>query len=268
MGAEQDDAYAARRAELDQRFAALPMAGGPAYWQAIETPTSATSATALPLEVLGRCLRERLAAGERDESGRIFAAIVRRVQVRVAAWAHRLAQQAPAERAEALAQDLEQECYLALWRELIAEDDTFLLELFPHALDRIQRHTAHAVMEREGLWRRPGVQTPTRVPHAETERLDRPERNEEISPVSAQIFDSAAEDAFERVELENDIRTLLDTLPSEGRNLLYDYFWRELEQDEIARHLGVTDRTVRSRLKRLYDELRRRLTEPQEDANG
>ena len=265
MGVEQDDEYAARRAELDQRFAALPTAGGPAYWQAIETPAPDA---ALPLEVLGRCLRERWAAGEQDDSGRVFAAIVHRVQVRVIAWARGLARQAPQGRAEALAEDLQQECYLALWSELASEDETFLLERFVHALDRIQRHTAHAMMEREGLWRRPGVQRPTRIPHSETERLDAPSRYEESIPANQRLLDTSAEDAFERVELESDIQALLDTLPPNERDLLYDYFWREMEQDEVAQKLGVTDRTVRVWLKRLYAELRRLLEEPQEGGNG
>lgn len=265
MGVEQDDEYAARRAGLDQRFAALPAAGDSAYWQAIETPAPEA---ALPLEVLGRCLRERWAAGARADSERVFAAILSQVQTRVIAWARGLARQAPQGRAEALAEDLEQDCYFALWSELASEDETFLLERFVHALDRIQRHTAHATMEHEGIWQRPGVQRPKRVPRSETERLDAPSRDEESIPANQRLLDSSAEDAFARVELESDIQALLDTLSPNERDLLYDYFWREMQQDEVAQKLGVTDRTVRVWLKRLYAELRRLLEEPQEGGNG
>lgn len=265
MGVEQDDAYAARRAELDRRFSALPPADSPAYWQAIETVDPAGT---LPLEVLGRCFRERWMAGVRADSERVYATIVKRVQARVAAWARGLAWHAPPGQQEALAEELAQECYLALWEELADPNDSFLLERFPHSLDRIQRHTAHAIMEREGLWRRRGVQKPTRVPRTETKRLDASGRDEESAPANDRIFDVKAEDAFERIELESDVQALLDSLSPEDRDLLYYCFWCDMQRDEVARQLGVTDRTVRSRLSRIYAELRRLLEESQEDGNG
>lgn len=265
MGVEQDDAYAARRAELDRRFSALPPAESPAYWQAIETHDPAG---ALPLEVLGRCFRERWAAGARADSEHVYTAIGKRVQARVVAWARSLARQAPQGQQATLAEDLAQECYVALWDELADANDSFLLEGFVHSLDRIQRHTAHAIMEREGLWRRHGVQKPTRVPRTETERLDAPGRDEESTPANDRIFDVGAEDAFERVELESDVRALLDSLPPEDRDLLYYCYWCDIQRDEVARQLGVTDRTVRNRLSRIYAVLRRLLDESQEDGNG
>jgi RNA polymerase sigma factor (sigma-70 family) len=260
VGAEQDDEYAARRAGLDSQFRALPLAGSAAYWQAV--------AEALPLEVLVRCFRDRRAAGAADDAERVYVAMLGRVQQQVAAWANGISRHAPKERAQALAYDLEQECFLALWRELCAQGDTFLAERFVHKLTRIEQHTAHQVMEREGLWQRPGVRKPTRVPGAETERLDTPRHDEESVPVGARLFDAKAEDAFARAELESDIQTVLDSLTAEDRALVYDRYWDDQPPDEIARRLGVTDRTVRNRLARIYAELRRLLGEPQEDANG
>ena len=260
MGAEQDDEYATRRAGLDHQFHSLPQAGSAAYWQAVTA--------ALPLEVLVRCFRDRRAAGAPADAERIFDAMLRRVQRQVAAWAHGISLCAPKERAQALANDLEQECFVALWRELCAEGNTFLAERFVHKLTRIEQHTAHQVMEREGLWQRPGVRTPTRVPGADTERLDTPRHDEESVPLGARLFDAKAEDAFERAELETDIQAVLDALTVEDRALVYDRYWDDQSPDEIARRLGVTDRTVRNRLARIYAELRRLLGEPQEDANG
>lgn len=260
MGAEQDDEYAERRAGLDSQFRALPLAGSAAYWQAVRG--------ALPLEVLVRCFRDRRAAGALDDAERIYETILGRVQRQVAAWAHSIAGHAPQEHARELAYDLEQECYAALWRELCAGSDTFLAERFVHKLTRIEQHSAHQVMEREGLWKRPGVRTPTRVPGADIERLDTPRHDEESVPVGARLFDAKAEDAFALAELESDIQAVLDTLAAADRALVYDRYWDDLPPDEIARRLGVTDRTVRNRLARIYAELRRLLGEPQEDANG
>jgi hypothetical protein len=53
VGAEQEDYYAARRAELERQFQALPTANSAEYWQRIEAPRE----TALPPEVLCRGLR-------------------------------------------------------------------------------------------------------------------------------------------------------------------------------------------------------------------
>ncbi len=265
MGAERDDEYAARRAELDGQFHTLPPAGSAAYWQAITTDVAAE---ALPLEVLVRCYRERWTAGARGDTDRIYEAIVGRVQERVGRWAHHIARQAPKSRAETLAGDLEEECYIALWQELRTQDNTFLAENFLHKLTRIEQHTAHQVMETEGLWQRSGVQSPTRVPSAEIERLEPPRRDEESVPIGDRLYDASADDAFERVELENDIEALLDMLASEDRALVYDRYWSDLSTLEVADQLGVTDRTVRNRLARIYAELRRLLGESQEDATG
>lgn len=264
MGAEQDDAYAARRAELDERFHALPPAGSPAYWRVIE---SDVATDALPLEVLVRCFQERSRAGVREDCARIFAVMVGRIQARTGAWARHIARQAPAARVDALADDLEQECYLALWRELSTEDDTFLAERFLHMLTRIEQHTAHHLMEREGIWRRAGVRTPTRIPGAATDRLEA-RRDEEQTPLSERLYDADAEEAFERIELERDVQALVESLPPDARSLLYDCFWTDLDRDEVAARYGVTDRTVRKRLAAIYAELRRLIAESQEDAHG
>lgn len=265
MGAEQDDEYAKRRAELDRQFRALPLAGSAAYWQATEAEDAAA---ALPLEVLVRCFRERWAAGASADAKRIYAAMLGRVQNRVAIWAQSIARHAPRERANELADDLEQECFFALWRELCADGDTFLAERFVHKLTRIEQHSAHQVMEREGLWRRGGVVKPTRIPSAETERLEVPPHGEESVPAGARLYDSKAEDAFARADLESDIQAALDTLSAEDRALVYDRYWNDQTQDQIATSLGVTDKTVRNRLARIYAELRRLLGTPEEDANG
>lgn len=265
VGAEQDDAYAARRTELDRQFRALPPTSSPAYWAAVETDVAAE---ALPLEVLVRCFRERWTAGDRDAANRVYSAVIGRIQSAVGIWANRVAHYAPADRVMSLAQELEQECYVAVWRELWEREDTFLAERFKFKLERIEQHTAHLVMEREGYWRRSGVQSPTRVPRSGTDRLEAARGDEERTPLKERLYDPLSDEAFERVELESDIRALLGILAPEDSALLYDRYWGDLTTGEIANRLGVTDRTVRNHLTRIYAELHRLIRESQEDANG
>ena len=60
MDNNQDDVYAARRAELEAQFQALPPTGSGDYWRRIEEPDAERR---LPLEVLAHCCRERNATG-------------------------------------------------------------------------------------------------------------------------------------------------------------------------------------------------------------
>ena len=69
MDNNQDDVYAARRAELEAQFQALPPTGSSDYWRRIE---ESDAERRLPLEVLARCCRERYAAGVTDDANRIF----------------------------------------------------------------------------------------------------------------------------------------------------------------------------------------------------
>jgi RNA polymerase sigma factor (sigma-70 family) len=257
VGDERVDAYAARRAELDERFHALPPVGTEGYWRHIE---QAPAEEALPLEVLTRCIRERVAAGQHGDAQRIFAAIMGRIQQRTAIWAWRIASQARGGMAHELKDELQQECYLKLWQELTDEGPTFLMENALHALTRIEQHVAHDVMERAGEWQRPGVDRPNRVPRSDMESADAlAEREEDGRKVPLEISDTTAGDAFERVEWASDLLDALRELSAEMRSLIYDSFVRELTQEDIARKWNVTDRTVRNRLKQSLEHLRVRL---------
>ncbi|MGH2517694.1 MAG: RNA polymerase sigma factor [Ktedonobacterales bacterium] len=254
MGAEQDDPFAARREEMERLFHSLPAAGTADYWRRIE---QATVESALPLEVLARCVREREQAGERIDAHRIypviFGRIMRAIEHRMAA---RTRASASRQRLE-LAEEMVQECYTKVWEELSGTKHTWFMENFAHRLDRVMSHVEHSFMERNGFWIRRGVETPTRVPAREQDSLGKLIAPGEQLTFAETISDPAAENAFERVELEADIAALKATLKPEDLVLIQGMMWEGLTQEQIAAQLGITDKTVRNRLKRILAWMRR-----------
>ena len=253
MANNQDDVYATRRAELEAQFQGLPPAGSESYWRRVE---AADDANRLPLEVLARCFRERHFAGFADDAERIMKIIWQQVQPKVGVWARGLARQAPSGMASTISEDLEQECLARLWEEL-AEGDTgdddgdddgddapFLLTFFAKSFLRLRQHVAQDVLVKEGIWRRPGVQQPTRIPRDALASLsEEPEREGEASPVR-QPGDPAAQRALEQVEL-SDLFDKVHALPENQRTVILDRFQEGLSQEETAAKLGVSTRMVR-----------------------
>lgn len=254
VGENQDDRYAARRAELEVQFHALPLPGKVEYWRRIED-THVESA--LPLEVVARCIRERLGAGAISDAHRILEIIVRRIQSGVDKWAWRVARSARSGMKPELQKDLAQQCYMKLWQELAGGGKTFLLDNFVVGLRRICQHVAREMMEQAGEWPRPGVETPTRIPRAEMESIEAKPKGEDDVPLSEQIPDANVHDAFDQVEL-SDLLDLVEKLPEDQRAMIYDIYFKGRSQKEIGEGLHISDRMVRYRLKRILDELRAR----------
>jgi RNA polymerase sigma factor (sigma-70 family) len=250
----QDDPNAPRRAHLEALFHELPPPGSADYWRRIEEPIAEQR---LPLEVLARCLRERIATGVGQDAGRIFNVIVARIKRNVGWWAGSIASQARSGTGSQDSEDLEQECYKALWEELVGKPRTFLLESFSHGLERIRQHVAHSEMRRSGEWRRKGVEKPTRIPREELESLQAEQDNESDPSHGSQAIDSRAQDAFDLAEY-SDLLGEVNKLSREDRAIINGLFYYGRTQAEIAAELGVTDRTIRNRLKAILKELRRR----------
>lgn len=265
---DQDDnqggVYAARRAELDAQFRALPRAGSAEYWHRIE---NTDGGGVPPLEVLARCFRERHAAGAGAEGERIFESMVRRVQRSIDIWAWRIARHARGDAQRQLKEDLEQECHMTLWEDLTDGGPTFLLENFAHALTRLQQHVAHDMMEKAGEWQRPGTATPTRVPRREIDSLQGEPIRDDEDPIADRLSDPAAEQAFERADL-SDLRDLVTKLPPEHRDLILDRFWRGFSQEELAGERDITPRTVYNRLKTILRQVGVRYAGDEGDERG
>lgn len=259
----QDDSYAARRAALEEQYRALPPAGSGAYWQRIEEPDPAQR---LPLEVLARCFRERKTAGFIEHADRVFITIMERIRPRIQKWTARIATQAKLGTKPQLREDLEQECHMRLWRELADDGPTFLLESFTHKLDRICDHAAHAVMEKAGEWTRRDVEHPTRVPASMRTSLDAIPQSADSPPLADLLPDHHTANEFDWVEW-NDLFSKIDQLPQEARAIIHGLFYHEQTQQEIAQELGVSDRTIRNRLKAILEDLRKRYLGGQEGNN-
>lgn len=251
MGDTQDDEFALRRNELEREFEAMPKAGTAAYWHHIE---NGDGEQALPLEVLACCLCERYAAGAFDASHRIFTTVLGRIQSLVAHQAWRIARQARGEARTQLQEDLEQECYLKLWQELTTEGPTFFMVNFTHALARLQQHVAHAVMEQAGEWIRRDTTQPKRIPRKDIETHPAPRDSEDEPPIAERYADPTAESPFAQADL-SDLRDLVNHLPAEQRDLIYDLYWRDRSREEIAAQRDITTRTVYNRLQSIYQQL-------------
>ncbi|HEX8034964.1 MAG TPA: sigma-70 family RNA polymerase sigma factor, partial [Ktedonobacterales bacterium] len=254
VGENQDDRYAARRAELEAQFHALPLPGKVEYWRRIED-THVESA--LPLEVVARCIRERVGAGAISDAHRIYEVIARRLQSGVGKWAWMVARTARSGMKPELQEDLAQQCYIKLWEELAGGGKTFLLDNFVFALHRICQHVAREMMEQAGEWPRPGVETPTRIPRAEMESIEAKPKGEEDVPFTERIPDNTVQDAFDQVEL-SDLLDLVEKLPEDQRNLIFGLYFEGRSQKEIGEELDISDRMVRYRLKMILQKLAER----------
>lgn len=257
VGDELEDYYAARRATLDQQFQALPPAGTDAYWQSIESPRE----TPLPPEVLCRCLRERLSAEAKEDALRIFDVLFPQAQATFQHWAVKFVGLSRAGSGSSLVEDLESECYIALWKELASGKPTFLLEHFQHALKRMAQHTAHRFLEREGLWKRPGVEQSTRIQRSDLDSLEAAKDQEPEGPLADTLADRRSQLPPGERELLLDLEMLLDQLDTTSRLLIFRYYYGGYTQQEIAQEFGMTDRTVRNRIEKLLAYLRAHLGE-------
>lgn len=256
VGDEQEEYYAERLAAFEQQFQALPPPGTAAYWQAMELAPQDGS---LPPEVISRCLRERFSKGARQDAERIFDVILLRSQSTVQYLAKKVARQSHGGQEMKIAEDLENESYLALWKELTSEKRTFLFVNFQHALKRIIQHTAHAVMEQEGFWTRAGVEHPTRVPSGKIASLEANNNNEPDSSLAHTIPDPTSQEPPGERELQIDVETLLAQLDAQSRCLILGSFIYGYTQKELAAWLNITDRTVRNRIDTILTDLRRYL---------
>jgi hypothetical protein len=252
---EDAGSYAARRAALARQYDELPPVGTAAWWRRIEGPLPAGEEP-LAREVLARCVQERALSGRLADAHRVITVLVHQVEADVRQWARRCGIRARG----TLDEDLQQECYMALWAELTAPGRTFFTEHFGHALRRLQQHVGQAALQREGLRRRRGVEMPDRVPpearmSLETAPLADAAGAEPLS-LAERLADDSALTPFEAADL-SDLVDLVADLPVPDRMLIYSLFWRDETQEVAARRLKVkAARTVYNRLASIGERLR------------
>lgn len=258
MADEREEQDAGLRAAFKQVMAILPSPGTVEYWLRIE---QASEDDPLPLEVLAHCLRAHLNEGARGDAERIFGVLLLRTQTHRQHWVRLIAGYSRDGTALGLAEDLEQEAALALWKELAVVTHTYLLVNFGHALKRIEQHVAHRFMQQAGQWKRAGVAQSRRVQRSSLDRLEGRAGTEEPMHDAESLADPTAEAAFNHVEISSDLIALLRSFHLRDRFIVYDRFWRGRTEAEIAAELRITSRTVRKILTRVLTALRARYQE-------
>lgn len=253
MADEQEGQDAVPRAAFAEIISLLPPPGTVAYWQRIEYPAEGEQ---LPLEVLAHCMRAHLNEGARSAAERVFTVLLMRTQKHRQQWARLIAGYSHDGVALGLAEDLEQEGALALWKELSEVNHTYLVVHFGHALKRIEQHVAHRFMQQAGQWKRAGVTQPRRVQRNSLDRLEGIISADAPMAQAAALADPAAEAAFNRAEIASDLIALLRSFNLRERLILYDRFWRGRTEAEIAAEVQITDRAVRKTLTRVLATLR------------
>lgn len=268
VGEEQDGTgeVARHRAALAALYNALPAYGSTAFWQAIEEPDTRL---ALPLEVLVRCVRLTVARGDNEGRNRIIETIFKRTQASNDCWIHNILKMAPIQAGErnALVSDLYADLYERVIRALIDPKRLFWEENFLHCLRFERRHVYQAFMQREGRWKNQHTKKSERIPHMLIQSLDQPVQDADGEVWRLDVEDEQAQQALLAIE-HTDLPRLILHLPEKLKSVVLLIFWEGRTEKDVAQVLGVTDRTVRNRLRNALKVLRNELDPDREGAYG
>jgi len=253
---DQDNAeYVKRRQVLTYQYSTLPEYGSLAYWRFVETNDAES---ALPLEVLTRCLRTAIAFGDVEGRNRIMTRIIRRTQKDNESWAAQALNMLHIQASERkeVVRDLFADLYEHIMRRLMDPDQTFWEENFYHCLRFERMHVFRGFLMREGWWKK--QQQSERIPRNLVESLDAAQYHPDGEDHKIAIEDEVAQKAMLAVEL-SDVPLLLLRLPEYLQSILVLLFWEGKTEKDIAALLEITDRTVRNRLQRALRLLRSEL---------
>ena len=103
-------------------------------------------------------------------------------------------------------------------------------------------------MRQEGRWMYSREKKGDRVPHRLLASIDQPEQRPGAKPTMPLLEDEIARKALLAVE-HSDIPRLITSLPDRLKAVVLLIFWEDRTEKDTARILGITDRTVRNRLK-------------------
>ncbi len=256
----------ARQARLAGLYRALPPYGSTDFWCLLEQDEEAQK---LPLEVLVRVLREEAMVREDIQARRrICAVIIARLQYTNEQWIHKVLS---GERflngeRQAFAADLYADLCEQLLRAFLDPIQRFWEEAFHHCLRFVRRHVYKSFLRREGYWRKTTPGPGYRVPHTLLESLERVQWRTEHGE-AWDVPDEQAEQAFLMVE-QSEIASLLSLLPVHLRTIVWLIFWEDCSTKRVGELLGISDRTVRNRLRTALAQLRRVLVDEQEVVDG
>lgn len=258
-----DDELVKRRVYLASIYDSLPTYGLDAFWKMVET---ANLKSALPLEVLVKCVRAAIAYGDSEGRNRIVTVIIRRIQLANEYWAQRVLNTLSlrADELHVLFNDLYADLCENLIRAIIDPGRMFWEENFPQCLRFERQHVYYALMIREGRWQHQASGQPERIPRTRIARLDQPVVNADGELAELNVSDEQAQQALLTVEFAELPRLVLQ-LPQKLKAVVWLVFWEGRTEKDSARILGISDRTVRKRLREALEILREKLHAERED---
>lgn len=253
----QEMALAHHQAHLAQLYTALPSYGSTSYWSRVE---ESDMHRALPLEVIVKCIRASVVYGDIAGRKRTFEILFRRIATSNEQWANNVLQArqfATGEQA-VFVNDLYADICECVMRAIIDTNRLFWEENFLHCLSFERRHAYKAFMRQEGQWMYSHEKKGDRVPRRLFASIDQLEQRTGVKPTMPLLEDEMARKALLAVE-HSDIPRLITNLPDRLKVVVLLIFWEDRTEKDTAKLLGITDRTVRNRLKHALRLLYRKL---------
>ena len=245
-----------RRAFLATQFQALPAFGSAEFWSRIEEPQLKL---ALPLEVLVKCIRVAITREDCAGKNRIFEMIFRRTQGANEYWSRQVLSgiHLPSEERYMYAHDLYADLCERVIRAIHDSGRQFWEENFQHCLCFERKHAYQAFMTREGRWynQHANESGTRRVPRKLIGSLDQPVQHANGESSEMDLVDEQAQQALLSVE-QHDLPLLILNLPEKLKPVIWLIFWEGRTEKNVANILGISDRTVRNRLRRALNLLR------------
>jgi DNA-directed RNA polymerase specialized sigma24 family protein len=253
---ERDVELVKRRRGIATLFDALPVYGSIAFWKAVE----ACAEEVLPLEVIVRCVRVAIKRGDDLGRKRLFEVIFRRTQSANEYWANNVikALNLHVEEQNILVNDLYADLCECIIRALMDSERLFWEESFQHCLSFERRHVFRTLMTREGRWSSETTKKTGRIPRAFVVSLDQPMQQAAGDLIELHIEDEMAQNALLAVE-HSDLPRLILSLPDKLKAVVLLIFWEGRTEKDAAIALGISDRTVRNRLREALKILRDKL---------
>ena len=252
---EHPRAQSERRSRLAALYDALPAYGSAAFWHAMEEPDMHKG---LPLEVLVRCVRTAIKHNDDAGRNRIIEIIFRRIQDSNERWATNVLKRFQANERNMLVSDLYADLCERIIRAFLNPTRSFWEESFQHCLLFERKHVYKALLMREGRWlKQPGKET-ERIPRMLVASLDRPVQRDDGELCMFDLEDERAQQELLAVE-HAELSRLILHLPEKLKSVILLVFWDGRTEKDTARLLGISDRTVRNRLREAFTLLHREL---------
>jgi RNA polymerase sigma factor (sigma-70 family) len=238
---------------MAQAYNTLPRYASTAFWETVESAET-------PLETLVKWLRSADRREDMQARTRILAAIFKRTHALNEMWARKALGHiaGPEDERCALIDDLWADLSERMVQALLDPERSFWEENFLHCLRFERRHVYRSFMLREGRWSDSTGQKRTRIPRALLVSLDQRRQQEDGDSAMLDVEDERAQAMLQAIEC-NELLHLVLRLPDKLKAIILLIFWEGRSEKEAARILGISDRTVRNRLRKALRLLRDRL---------